>query len=131
MLEQIAYQLPRIFETKQRVYQVRDLEFLSASALHYGEGGGSSGFVGGVFGGINKKDMNKYGIVLPVYSTPSKIFIPEAKAPLLRYDPADKTHSQGHLHIGGAEEDFPALKIDEEDAVNIYVEAWLRNIIKK
>ena len=63
MLEQIAYQLPRISETKQRVYQTKDLEKLSATALHYGEGGGSSGFVGGSFGGINKKDMDDFGIV--------------------------------------------------------------------
>ena len=34
MLEQIAYQLPRIHETNQRVYQVGDLESLSASALY-------------------------------------------------------------------------------------------------
>jgi len=33
--------------------------------LHYGEGGGSSGFVGGGFGGISKKDLDKYGIVVP------------------------------------------------------------------
>ena len=38
------------------------MERLSATALYYGEGGGSSGFSGG-FGGISKRDMDKYGIV--------------------------------------------------------------------
>ena len=37
MLEQIAYHLPRISEAKQRVYQVGDLESLSASALYSGK----------------------------------------------------------------------------------------------
>ena len=94
MLEQIAYQLPRISETKQRVYQVGDLESLSATALHYGEGGGSSGFVGGGFGGISKKDIDKYGIVLPTYNTPSKIQ-PNQKLTIRNF-PASGT--QLHIH---------------------------------
>ncbi len=60
MLEQIAYQLPK---REQIVHQVGDLESLSATALHYGEGGGSSGFAGGGFGGMSKKDCEKYGII--------------------------------------------------------------------
>ena len=43
MLEQIAYQLPRVHETDQRVYQVGDLEYLSASALYTGDSGSSGG----------------------------------------------------------------------------------------
>ena len=62
-LEKQMYEIPRI---KERIYQIGDLENLSATALHYGEGGGSSGgFGGGGFGGIGKKDMDKYGIVIP------------------------------------------------------------------
>ncbi len=61
-LEKQMYEIPRI---KERIYQIGDLENLSATALHYGEGGGSSGgFSGGGFGGISKKDMDKYGIVI-------------------------------------------------------------------
>jgi len=62
-LEQSLYEPIQESEKKSfRVYQVGDLENLSATALHYGEGG-SSGFVGGGFGGISKKDLDKYGIV--------------------------------------------------------------------
>ncbi len=61
-LEKQMYEIPRI---KERIYSVGDLENLSVTALYYGEGGGSSGFVGGGFGGISKKDMDKYGIVVP------------------------------------------------------------------
>ena len=46
-----------------RVYQIGDLESLSASALYYGEGSGSSGFSSGGFGGISKKERDKYRIV--------------------------------------------------------------------
>lgn len=37
MLEQIAYEVPRVFEQRQAVYQVGDLESLSASALYTGK----------------------------------------------------------------------------------------------
>ena len=65
-LEQQMYEIPRIW--KDKIYQIGDLENLSATALYYGEGGGSSGFSGGIggggFGGISKKECNKYGIVI-------------------------------------------------------------------
>jgi hypothetical protein len=44
MLEQIAYKIPRNSEQKQVVYQVGDLEKLSASALYYGNGNGLGSF---------------------------------------------------------------------------------------
>lgn len=37
MLEQIAYESPRVLEQKQQVYVVGDLESLSASALYTGD----------------------------------------------------------------------------------------------
>jgi len=64
-LEQQMYKISRV--GKERIYTIGDLENLSATALYYGEGGGSSGFSGGIggggFGGIGKKECNKYGIV--------------------------------------------------------------------
>ena len=36
MLEQIAYEVPKVSETKQQVYEVGDLESLSASVLYTG-----------------------------------------------------------------------------------------------
>ena len=43
MLEQIAYEVPGVLETKQRVYQVGDLESLSSTVLYgYGYNGKSS-----------------------------------------------------------------------------------------
>jgi len=51
MLEQIAYEVPKSLERKQVVYQISDLESLSAT-------GGFGGF-----GGIDGKDRKKYGIV--------------------------------------------------------------------
>jgi len=65
-LEQQMYKISRV--GKERIYTIGDLENLSATALYYGEGGGSSGFSGGIggggFGGIGKKECNKYGIVI-------------------------------------------------------------------
>jgi len=66
-LEQQMYKkIPRV--GKERIYTIGNLENLSATALYYGEGGGSSGFSGGIggggFGGISKKECNKYGIVI-------------------------------------------------------------------
>ena len=60
-LEQQMYEIPRI--RKERIYSIGDLENLSATALHYGEGGGSSGFSGGGFGSIGKKECDEFGIV--------------------------------------------------------------------
>lgn len=82
MLEQIAYESLRIQKGKQIIYQVGDLENLSATALYYGDGsssGSSSGFGGGFggFGGIDEKDCKKYGIV----KTPSQIKGPSGGGP--------------------------------------------------
>ena len=89
MLEKIAYQNPRIQEKRQKIYTIVDLERLSATALYYGEGGGSSGFSGG-FGGISKRDMDKYGIVgMPSIKVKgSKIVIPYSNGlhDTFRYD---------------------------------------------
>jgi len=54
MLEQITYEVPRALERKQIVYQIGDLESLSATALYYGDGSssGSSSGSGGGFGGF-------------------------------------------------------------------------------
>ena len=60
-----------------KVYRIGDLESLSATALHYGEGGGSSGFVGGSFGGIGKDNCEKYGIV---GSSNFNVHLPESNA---------------------------------------------------
>lgn len=53
MLEQIAYEIPRVLKGKQVIYQIGDLESLSAIALYYGDGSssGSSSGSGGGFGG--------------------------------------------------------------------------------
>ena len=63
MLEQIAYEILRTSERKQVVYQVGDLESLSATALYYGNGSssGSSSGSGGGFGsfGIVKVLMKR------------------------------------------------------------------------
>lgn len=63
MLEQITYEVPRALERKQVVYQIGDLESLSATALYYGDGsssGSSSGFGGGLgFGIVERKDKKK------------------------------------------------------------------------
>ncbi len=64
MLEQIAYEIPRASERKQVVYQIGDLESLSATALYYGDGsssGSGSGFGGGFggFGIVERKDKKK------------------------------------------------------------------------
>ena len=73
-LEQQMYKIPTI--RKERIYTIGNLENLSATSLHYGEGGGSSGFSGG-FGGISKRDMDKYGIV---GSSNFKVILPESNA---------------------------------------------------
>ncbi len=108
MLEQIAYQLPRIQTDKQIVYHARNLENLSATTLHYGEGGGSSGFVGGGFGGISKKDMDEFGIVkIPSMKvTGNKIVIPYSNGlhDTFRYDRygnLDEGHTTVNLPNGG------------------------------
>ena len=66
MLEQIAYEVPRTLERKQLVYQIGDLESLSATALYYGDGSssGSSSGSGGGFGG--------FGIVESAYEKGKK-----------------------------------------------------------
>ncbi len=66
MLEQIAYEIPRAQERKQIVYQIGDLESLSATALYYGDGSssGSSAGSGGGFGG--------FGIVESAYKKGTK-----------------------------------------------------------
>ena len=74
-LEQQMYEIPRI--GKEKIYSVGDLESLSATALYYGEGSGSSGFAGGGFGGIGKRDMDKYGIV---GSSNPKVILPESNS---------------------------------------------------
>ena len=61
MLEQIIYRPPRTSERKQVVYQVGDLENLSATALYYGNSGNAFG--GNGFSGISKGDMAKFKIV--------------------------------------------------------------------
>jgi len=76
MLEKISYEVPRGKQNKI-IYSIGDLESLSATALHYGEGGGSSGFVGGGFGGISKDDMDKYGIV---GSSNFRVILPESNS---------------------------------------------------
>jgi len=55
MLEQIAYESPRVSEERQVVYVVSDLERLSAVSLGYGTGGssGSSSGSGGGFGAFS------------------------------------------------------------------------------
>ena len=126
MLEQIAYGSPRVQETKQIIYRVGDLEELSASALYYGTGGSPLGSLGS-FGIVKTPLMEKSTAkspkveIKPLYSTPSKIFIPENNTPLLRYDPADENHEQGHLHVG----DGPALSgIKGEEARKVFAELW-------
>ena len=66
MLEQIAYEVPRSLRRKQIVYQIGDLESLSATALYYGDGSssGSSAGSGGGFGG--------FGIVESAYEKGKK-----------------------------------------------------------
>ena len=61
MLEQIAYQLSRVNKTNQRVYQVGDLESLSASTLYsdYGDTDFNHRMIETVFPGIDGKGCLK------------------------------------------------------------------------
>lgn len=67
MLEQIAYEIPRISESRQQIYQVADLEELSASALYTGSlpkmGPGGFGFI----------SRDSYGSVPPIYESKGAI----------------------------------------------------------
>ncbi|MEK6897150.1 MAG: hypothetical protein AABW93_01320 [Nanoarchaeota archaeon] len=105
MLEQITYQLPRISEARQQVYQVGDLESLSASALYYGNGG--SGFGGGGFWGIGKGDIAKFGIV---------------RTPLMKIEPVMRGMTlPGGLTIKDLTKNSAVFQEDFGGVGNIYV----------
>lgn len=74
-LEILAYQIPRVLKRKQMVYQVGDLESLSATALYYGDGSssGSSSGSGGGFG--------SFGIVETAYEKGTKKKGPSSGGP--------------------------------------------------
>jgi len=113
-LEQQMYKISRV--GKERIYTIGNLENLSATALYYGEGGGSSGFSGGIggggFGGIGKKECNKYGIVITPLMEDSeplnligtgssfKIFTPKLSYPLVRFDLDNHEFGEKHLQYG-------------------------------
>jgi len=75
MLEQIAYEVPRALERKQMVYQVGDLESLSATALYYGDGS-SSGSSSGSGGGFSS-----FGIIETAYEKGTKKKGPSSGGP--------------------------------------------------
>ena len=144
-LEQSLYESRPISRNGLRAYQVRDLESLSASALYTGDL--PSMMPGNVLGsggdsyGSNIPDVPMYGSAenpisfpseiptvksLPLYGTTSRLFISGQKssAPALRFDPADKTHSIGHLHV----QEETRLNLSEEDATQTYIEHGADNI---
>ena len=72
MLEQIAYEIPRVSEARQEVYRVGNLESLSAVALYYGSGGSPLGSLGSF--GIVSTPLMKSGEKLTIRDFPASGF---------------------------------------------------------
>lgn len=142
MLEKLT-QIRGFVQSRNLLFSARDLEYLSASALYTKDlpplGPGGFGLVGGdSYGAGCDKDIPLYGsainltnlptitppIKIPQFGTPSRIFIPESDKPLLRFDPADAIHPQGHLHVGSGTA-LPNLSTQE--GINIYIQGWFAN----
>jgi len=127
MLEQITYEVPRALERKQIVYQIGDLESLSATALYYGDGSssGSSSGSGGGFGG--------FGIIESAYEKGKKKG-PSSGAPVPRsigsisdFKPASNFGIGPGIarEIEGFLERYRALETDKKSGEHINLESYL------
>jgi len=123
MLEQIAYEIPRALKKKQVVYQIGDLESLSATALYYGDGsssGSSAGSGGGLgFGIVERKDKKKG----PSSGAP----VPRSIGSISDFKPASNFGIGPGIakEIEGFLERYRALETDKKSGEHINLESYL------